>query len=125
MEVVLLADVLLFEARIVGSSLSECSIDKAWELLDEMATVLTCLGSFTPVVPGNELGDQLVISLKGTGESLLQSVWDNSSRDTPDGPGTGVCQPRGKSRKGTVNVALVIKTDTREITVHTVLNGHP
>ena len=76
------------------SSLSKVSTDTVWEeLLDEMVTVPIVLGSKFPAWPGDESGDQLVTSIRNTGESLFQSVSDKSNRDTPDGPGAGVCQP--------------------------------
>ena len=76
------------------SSLSKFSTDTVWEeLLDEMVTVPIVLGSKFPAWPGDESGDQLVTSIRNTGESLFQSVSDKSNRDTPDGPGAGVCQP--------------------------------
>ena len=76
------------------SSLSKFSTDTVWEeLLDDMVTVPIVLGSKFPAWPGDESGDQLVTSIRNTGESLFQSVSDKSNRDTPDGPGTGVCQP--------------------------------
>ena len=52
-----------FEARFACSSLSECSIETDCELSEEMVTVSTNLGSFRPLGPGDELGDQLANSL--------------------------------------------------------------
>lgn len=76
------------------SSLSKFSTDTVCEeLLDEMVTVPIALGSKIPAWPEDESGDQLVTSIRNTGESLFQSVSDKSNRDTPDGPGAGVCQP--------------------------------
>ena len=63
----------------------------------EMVIVLTKPArTFSPDVPGAELGDQLAFSVCSTGESRLQSVCD---RDSPEGPETGVCQPgEGKGK---------------------------
>ena len=93
-------DKLLFRFfRFACSSLSECSIETDCELSEEMVTVSTNLGLFRPLGPGDELGDQLANSLWRTGESLFQSVSDNSRMDTPEGPGTGVCQPTKKGKE--------------------------
>ena len=50
------------EEPLEGSSLSECSIHDERELDDEMVTLPKNLGAFKAIVPGDERGDQLVIS---------------------------------------------------------------
>ena len=78
------------------------------EFADKMVTVLTKPArTFSPDVPGAELGDQLVYSVCSTGESRLQSVCD---RDSAEGPGTGVCQPgEGKGKVKLLTIYCCIK----------------
>ena len=78
------------------------------EFADEMVTVLTKPAqTFSPDVPGAELGDQLGFSVCSNGESRLQSVCD---RDSPEGPGTGVCHPgEGKGKVKLLTMYCCIK----------------
>ena len=76
------------------------------EFDEEMVTVLSKPARpFSPDVPGDELGDHLLFTVCRAGESLFQSV---CHRVSPEGPGTGVCQP--DVERGPLDINIVLNT---------------